>query len=85
MAARVQTLGGVRQDDHDAPTEPMTWMERLRKVFTNDLSIRQNGGGRLRVIADVIRPTIIQRILEHVSRQQTPPDFVKTGASPTLY
>ena len=29
----VPALGGDRQADHDAPTAPMTWMERLRRVF----------------------------------------------------
>jgi len=38
--------------------------------FTN----RQQRGGRLRVIADVTRPDIIQKILEHVARQQAPPE-----------
>jgi hypothetical protein len=76
----------IRQDDHAAPTAPTTWMERLRRVFAIDLSIGPDCGGRLRVTADVTRPDIIQRILEHVGRQQAPPDFcVTTGASPTLH
>ncbi len=51
--APVQALGGVRQDDPAAPTAPMTWMERLLRVFVIDLSICPDCGGRLRVIADV--------------------------------
>lgn len=41
----------------------MSWMERLRRVFAIDLSICPDCGGRLRVIADVTRPDILQRIL----------------------
>ncbi len=73
--AGVQVPGGDRQADPDAPTAPMTWMERLRRVFAIDLSICPHCGGRLRVIADVTRPDIIQKILEHVARQQAPPEF----------
>jgi hypothetical protein len=53
----------------------MTWMERLRRVFAIDLSICADCGGRLRVIADVTRPDIIQKILEHVARHQAPPEI----------
>jgi len=31
--ARVPVLGRDRQDDSAAPTAPMSWMERLRRVF----------------------------------------------------
>jgi hypothetical protein len=54
---------------------PMTWMERLRRVFAIDLSICPDCGGRLRVIADVTRPDAIREILQHVARQQAPPGF----------
>jgi hypothetical protein len=42
-------------------------------------------GARLRVIADVTRPDIIQRILEHVARQQAPPDFSASSGSLTVH
>ena len=63
----------------------MTWMERLRRVLADcfaisipfamrtgaiDLSLCPRCGGRLRVIADVTRPDVIQRILAHVAKQQ---------------
>jgi hypothetical protein len=63
----------------------MTWMERLRRVFAIDLSICPDCGGRLRVIADVTRPDIIQKILEHVARQQAPPEFSASSGSITVH
>jgi len=83
--ARVPALGGDRQADPAAPTAPMTWMERLRRVFAIDLSICPDCGGRLRVIADVTRPDIIQKILEHVARQQAPPEFSASSGSITVH
>jgi hypothetical protein len=50
-------------------------MERLRRVFAIDLSICPDCGGRLRVTADVTRPDVIRKILQHVARQQAPPEF----------
>ena len=57
-------LHHARQDDRDgspdgaptgtwsgSPTAPLTWMERLRRVFAIDLSLCPHCGGRLRVIA----------------------------------
>jgi hypothetical protein len=81
----VPALGGNRQDDPAAPTAPMTWMERLRSVFAIDLSICPDCGGRLRVIAAVTRPDIVQRILEHVARQQAPPQFSAMSSMTTVH
>ena len=57
----------------DMPTAPLTWMQRLKRVFAIDLSVCPKCGGRLRVIADVTDPQVIQRILQHVAHQQGPP------------
>jgi len=63
----------------------MNWMERLRRVFAIDLSICPDCGGRLRVIADVTRPDIIHKILEHVARQQAPPEFSAISSMATVH
>ncbi len=88
-AAGLHTLGaGIgwsRQTDHDAPTAPMSWMESLNRMFSIDLSIRPDCGGRLRVIADVTPTDIIHRISEHVARQQAPPEFGATSDMATLH
>ena len=83
--AAVPAPGGDHQDDPAAPTAPMSWMERLRRVFAFDLSICPNCGGRLRVIADVTRPDIIEKILEHVARQQAPPEFSAISGMATVH
>ncbi len=83
--APVPALGGDRQGDPDAPTAPMSWMERLRRVFAIDLSICPDCGGRLRVIADVTRPDVINKILEHVARQQAPPELSAIGRMTTVH
>ena len=49
---RAHALGKAhREADHHRPTAPMTWMERLRRVFAIDLSVCPHCGGRLRVMA----------------------------------
>jgi hypothetical protein len=40
------------------------------------------GGGRLRVIADVTQPDVIEKILGHVARQQASPEFRAGANSP---
>jgi Putative transposase len=80
-----QAPSGDHQDAPAAPTAPMSWMERLRRVFAIDLSICPDCGGRLRVIADVTRPDIIQKILEHVARQQAPPELSAIGSMTTVH
>ena len=54
------------------PIAPMTWAERLRRVFRIDISTCPQCGGRLRWIADVTEPTVIRKILLHV-RSRGPP------------
>jgi hypothetical protein len=71
----------------------MTWMERLRRVFAIDLrgarGLCPHCGGRVRVIADVTRPDVIQRICvavtRHVARQQGPPDCSPSRPSQTVH
>jgi len=57
----------------------------LRRLCAIDLSICPDCGGRLRVIADVTRPDIIEKILEHVARQQAPPEFSAISRMTTVH
>ena len=50
-----------------------------------DLSICPDCGGRLRVIADVTPPDIIEKVLEHVARQQAPPEFGAISGMATVH
>ncbi len=54
------------------PTAPLTWAQRLQRVFAIDITQCPHCGGRLRVVADVTDPHLIQRILEHL-RSRPPP------------
>ena len=67
--------GDDREEPHDAgsaPKAPLTWAERLRRVFGIDITVCPHCGGRLRVTADVTDPEVIERILEHVRREGLP-------------
>ena len=61
--------------DRDSPTAPLTWAERLKRVFGIDVSVCPLCGGTLRVIADVTDPDVIQTILAHL-KQRAPPGAV---------
>jgi hypothetical protein len=46
----------------------LTWAQRLKRVFAIDIEICRSCGGRLRVIASIEAPALIDRILEHLGR-----------------
>jgi hypothetical protein len=60
-------------DDSDLPIAPLTWAQRLKRVFEFDITLCPHCGGRLRVIADVTDPAVIRKFLDHV-HQRAPPE-----------
>jgi hypothetical protein len=48
----------------------MTWMQRLKRVFAIEIETCQRCGGRLRVIASIEDPLLIERILAHRDRTE---------------
>lgn len=54
----------------DKPLAPMTWIQRLKRVFSIDLEACPQCGGQLRVIACIEDPDIIAAILEHIRARQ---------------
>jgi hypothetical protein len=46
----------------------LTWAQRFKRVFAIDIEVCRRCGGRLRVIASIEDPEVIQRILEHLGR-----------------
>ena len=60
---------------HTLHCSPLSWAERLKRVFDIDISVCPLCGGTLRVIADVTEPDAIQTILAHL-RQRAHPDAV---------
>ena len=57
----------------DFPLAPLSWAERLKRVLKLDIELCPKCGGKLRVIAAINQPGVIQKILDHVHQQQAPP------------
>ena len=55
-----------RHEKPDKPLAPMTWMQRLKRVFAIDIETCPKCGGKLRVIARIENPDVIATILEHI-------------------
>ena len=53
------TLDTVREADR--PLAPLSWAERLKRVFQIDIEVCPKCGGRLRVIAAITQPDVIQK------------------------
>jgi hypothetical protein len=60
-------------NDDGLPIAPMTWAERLRRVFQIDITTCPECGSRLRWIADVTDPSVIRKILHHIQSRGPPP------------
>ena len=58
--------------DFPQPSAPMSWMQRLRRVFAIDISTCARCGGKVRVIAAITQPALITRILEHRAAVDAP-------------
>jgi hypothetical protein len=44
----------------------LTWAQRLKRVFAIEIETCRRCGGRLRVIASIEQPAVIERILKHL-------------------
>lgn len=64
---------------HDPLIAPLTWAQRLKRVFNIDITLCPRCGGTLRVIAEITDPVIIQKILDHVA--QPPPEVNPAATS----
>jgi hypothetical protein len=60
-----------RTVERDKPVAPMSWMQRLKRVFAIDIETCPECGGKLRVIACIEDPPLIEKILGHVHRRET--------------
>ena len=82
------TAGARKQQRHHGAQKPttatrasgLTWAERLRRVFNIDISTCPHCGGKLRIIADVTNPDVIEKILKHIAAR-APPTFSTLPAS----
>jgi hypothetical protein len=69
----------------DPLTAPLTWAQRLKRVFEIDITLCPLCGGQLRVIADVTDPELIRRILNHVQQRAPPRLPPRRAKSDTTY
>lgn len=65
--------------DSDKPLAPMSWAQRLKRVFQIDIETCPECGGKLRVIACIEDPLLIRQILSHVQQRDSPADFDARG------
>jgi len=66
--------------DPEPLTAPLSWAQRLKRVFEIDILLCPRCGGTLRVIADVTDPDVIRTILEHL-KQRAPPQRASPARS----
>jgi len=59
-----------RTVEHDKPVAPMSWIQRLKRVFAIDIETCPECGGKLRVIACIEDPPLIAKILGHVRQRE---------------
>ena len=57
---------------NDPLTAPLTWAQRLKRVFAMGICLRPLCGGLLRVIGDATGPERIRRILDPLSSGAQP-------------
>ena len=62
----------AKSESADELIAPLTWAQRLKRVFNIDISVCPLCGGTTRVIADIIDTDIIQKILDHIEAQPPP-------------
>jgi hypothetical protein len=62
----------------DELVAPLTWAQRLKRVFNIDITLCPLCGGTMRVIADITDPDIIQKILDQLEAQPPP---IKTATT----
>lgn len=63
---------------------PLTWAQRLKRVFNIDITLCPLCGGAMRVIADITDPDIIQKILDHIEAQPPPVESATTIQSKNM-
>ena len=60
----------------------LTWAQRLKRVFAIDIDTCRQCGGRLRVIACIEQPEVIERILGHLGGADDPVDPAHPSRAP---
>ena len=72
-------------DCNNPPIAPLTWAQRLKRVFDIDITLCPLCGGQLRVIADIIDPDLIRKSLDHVQKRAPPTLPPRRAPADTTY
>ena len=82
---KVKDKGDDKKTDEATSQEelvaPLTWAQRLKRVFNIDMTLCPLCGGAMRVIADITDPDLIQKTLDHIAAQP-PPVTIATARLP---
>lgn len=60
----------------------MTWMQRLKRVFSIDIEVCEHCGGRVKVIASIEDPKVIEQILKHLKQKAVKANAAKQQELP---
>ena len=71
------------REPHASRPAPMSWMQRLKRVFHIDIEHCGVCGGTLRVIACIETPELIEKILTHLAARNT--DCIDRPRAPPLH
>jgi hypothetical protein len=75
-AATVHDAHNCGEPSATARQRSLTWAQRLKRVFAIEIETCRRCGGRLRVIASIEDPAVIERILKHLGREsRAPPEL----------
>ena len=53
----------------DELVAPLSWAQRLKRVFNIEITLCPRCGGTLGVVSDITDPDVIQKILDHIEAQ----------------
>ena len=56
-------------EDRSGERQPVSWAKLLKRVFETDLEHCPNCGGELKIIAAILEPLVIEKILTHLGLQ----------------
>jgi hypothetical protein len=93
VSRRVRSARGSTSGDHAGPARAgalerptprhvaMNWAARLKRVFAIDIEQCRGYGGRLRVIASIEDPALIERVLAH-RKEKAEDESPRSGLGP---
>jgi hypothetical protein len=62
----------------------MTWMQRLKRVFNIEIERCEHCGGRVKVVACIEDPVVIDQILQHLGLMVSVPESDREARGPPV-